>query len=196
MSDYFKHSSAVVDEGARIGLDTKIWHFSHISSGANIGNNVSIGQNVYIGDKAIIGDHCKIQNNVSVYDNVFLEEYVFCGPSVVFTNVNNPRAHIQRKHEYRDTLVKYGATLGANATIVCGITIGEYAFIGAGAVVTQDAKPYALLVGVPARQIGWMSEAGERLALPLSGDAEIICTQTGDLYKLNGDHLTKSVTNK
>ena len=179
------HPSAVVDEGAHIGEGSRVWHFVHVCSGARVGRSVSLGQNVFVGNKAIIGDHCKIQNNVSVYDNVTLEEGVFCGPSMVFTNVYNPRSLIARKSEYRDTLVKKGATLGANCTIVCGITIGEYAFVGAGAVVNKSVKPYALVVGVPAKQVGWMSEHGEQLNLPLDGHAQTICQHTRAVYVLN-----------
>ncbi len=168
-----------------------MWHWVHVCGGAKIGKGVSLGQNVFVGNKVSIGDHCKIQNNVSVYDNVTLEEGVFCGPSMVFTNVYNPRSLIERKSEYRNTLVKKGATLGANCTIVCGNTIGEYAFIGAGAVVNKNVKPYALMVGVPARQVGWMSEYGEQLELPLQGQAQTTCQYTGDVYTLNGTQLTK-----
>lgn len=185
------HPSAIVDEGAQIGEGSRVWHFVHVCGGARIGKGVSLGQNVFVGNKVSIGDHCKIQNNVSVYDNVTLEEGVFCGPSMVFTNVYNPRSLIERKSEYRDTLVKKGATLGANCTVVCGATIGEYAFIGAGAVVNRDIPAYALMVGVPARQIGWMSEYGEQLDLPLQGKARASCTHTGACYELNGDMLRK-----
>ncbi|WP_417539701.1 acyltransferase [Marinobacter sp.] len=185
------HPSAIVDEGAQIGDGSRVWHFVHVCSGARVGENVSMGQNVFVGNKVTIGDNCKIQNNVSVYDNVHLEEGVFCGPSMVFTNVYNPRSLIERKDEYRDTLVKRGATLGANCTIVCGVTIGEFAFVGAGAVVNKDVPPYALMVGVPARQIGWMSEFGEQLDLPISGNAETACTHTGSVYRLEGNTLTK-----
>jgi UDP-2-acetamido-3-amino-2,3-dideoxy-glucuronate N-acetyltransferase len=178
------HSTAIVDEGAQIGEGSRVWHWVHVCGAAQIGKGVSLGQNVFVGNKVIIGDRCKIQNNVSVYDNVTLEEGVFCGPSMVFTNVYNPRSLIERKSEYRDTLVKRGATLGANCTIVCGVTIGEYAFVGAGAVVNHDVPDYALMVGVPARHIGWMSQHGERLNLPLSGSAEAVCEQTGERYEL------------
>lgn len=188
---YTIHPSAIVDEGAQIGEGSRVWHFVHVCGGARIGKGVSLGQNVFVGNKVVIGDHCKIQNNVSVYDNVTLEEGVFCGPSMVFTNVYNPRSLIERKSEYRNTLVKKGATLGANCTIVCGTTIGEYAFIGAGAVVNKDVPAYALMVGVPARQIGWMSEYGEQLDLPLHGQAETICQHSGSRYALNGSTLTK-----
>ena len=157
------HHSAVIDPGATIGEGTRIWHWVHVSAGAKIGAGCSLGQGVFVGNRVVIGDNCKIQNQVSVYDNVTLEDDVFCGPSMVFTNVHNPRSHVSRKHEFRDTRVKRGATLGANCTIVCGVTIGEYAFVGAGAVVTRDVKGYAVMAGVPARQIGWMSGHGERL---------------------------------
>ena len=176
------HPSAIVDEGAQIGEGSRVWHFAHVCGGAHIGKGVSLGQNVFVGNKVSIGDHCKIQNNVSVYDNVTLEEGVFCGPSMVFTNVYNPRSLIERKNEYRDTLVKKGATLGANCTIVCGTTIGEYAFIGAGAVINKDVPAYALMVGVPAKQIGWMSQYGEQLDLPLQGNGEATCPATGTRY--------------
>ena len=188
---YTVHPSAIVDEGAQIGEGSRIWHFVHVCGGARIGKSVSLGQNVFIGNKVVISDRCKIQNNVSVYDNVTLEEGVFCGPSMVFTNVYNPRSLIERKNEYRNTLVKKGATLGANCTIVCGTTIGEYAFIGAGAVVTKDVPAYALMVGVPARQIGWMSEHGEQLKLPAQGQAETICQHSGVRYVLDGTTVTK-----
>jgi UDP-2-acetamido-3-amino-2,3-dideoxy-glucuronate N-acetyltransferase len=182
--NYNAHSTAIIDEGANIGIGTRIWHWVHICSGSFIGKNCSIGQNVFIGNKVIIGDNVKIQNNVSVYDAVTLEDNVFCGPSMVFTNVYNPRSHISRKENYKNTLVKQGATLGANCTIVCGITIGEYAFIAAGAVITRDVKPYALMAGVPARQIGWMSQFGERLELPITGSAKTICKHSGLKYVL------------
>jgi UDP-2-acetamido-3-amino-2,3-dideoxy-glucuronate N-acetyltransferase len=178
------HPTAIVDDGAQIGEGSRIWHWVHVCGGARIGKGVSLGQNVFVGNKVVIGDHCKIQNNVSVYDNVTLEEGVFCGPSMVFTNVYNPRSLIERKNEYRDTLVKRGATLGANCTIVCGVTVGEYAFVGAGSVVNSDAPAYALMVGVPARQIGWMSEFGERLDLPLMGNGQAVCPGSGKHYVL------------
>lgn len=191
--DYFKHETAIVDEGATIGKDTHVWHFSHVSAGADIGASCSLGQNVFIGNKVKIGANVKIQNNVSVYDNVCIEDDVFCGPSMVFTNVYNPRSFIKRKNEYKDTVVKKGATLGANCTVVCGSTVGEYSFIGAGAVVNKDVPAYALMVGVPAKQIGWMSQFGERLDLPLNGECEITCPQTGDIYVLNGSDLRKKL---
>lgn len=181
---YTAHPSAIIDEGAQIGDGSRIWHWVHICSAAKIGGDCSFGQNVFVGNRVVIGNNCKIQNNVSVYDNVTLEDDVFCGPSMVFTNVYNPRSAVNRKDEYRNTLVKQGATLGANCTIVCGTTIGEYAFVAAGAVVNRDVKPYALMAGVPARQIGWMSRFGERLELPLEGDAQTRCTHTGLTYVL------------
>lgn len=187
---YQQHPSAIVDEGAQIGQDSRIWHFSHVCAGAVIGERCSLGQNVFVGNQVRIGNDVKIQNNVSVYDNVTLEDGVFCGPSMVFTNVYNPRSLISRKDEYRDTLVKTGATLGANCTIVCGVTIGRFAFIGAGAVVNKNVPDYALMVGVPARQIGWMSEFGEQLDLPLSGDAETVCPHSGKRYQLSSAGLT------
>jgi UDP-2-acetamido-3-amino-2,3-dideoxy-glucuronate N-acetyltransferase len=194
--NYTVHPSAIIDVGARIGEGSRIWHFVHICAGARIGKGVSLGQNVFVGNKVVIGDRCKIQNNVSVYDNVTLEEGVFCGPSMVFTNVYNPRALIERKDEYRDTLVKKGASLGANCTIVCGVTVGEYALIGAGAVVNRNVAAYALMVGVPARQIGWVSEYGEQLSLPLSGDAQTTCLHTGQRYVLvNGQCRLASKAN-
>jgi UDP-2-acetamido-3-amino-2,3-dideoxy-glucuronate N-acetyltransferase len=189
--NYQIHPSAIVDEGAQIGDDSRVWHFVHVCSGARIGSGVSLGQNVFVGNKVVIGDNCKIQNNVSVYDNVTLEEGVFCGPSMVFTNVYNPRSLIERKSEYRDTLVRKGATLGANCTIVCGVTIGEYAFVGAGAVINKDVPAYALMVGVPARQIGWMSEFGEQLDLPMEGDGIAICEHSRARYVLSGKTLVK-----
>ncbi len=188
------HPSAIVDEGAQIGAGSRVWHFAHVCAGARIGQGVSLGQNVFVGNQVVIGDRCKIQNNVSVYDGVTLEDGVFCGPSMVFTNVYNPRALIERKSEYRATRVKTGATLGANCTIVCGVTIGEYAFIGAGTVINRDVPAYALMVGVPARQIGWMSEFGERLALPVQGQGGAVCPQTGARYVLNGQQLHKVAT--
>jgi UDP-2-acetamido-3-amino-2,3-dideoxy-glucuronate N-acetyltransferase len=178
------HPTAIVDDGAKIGAESRVWHWAHICSGARIGKQCSFGQNVFVGNRVVIGNNCKVQNNVSIYDNVTLEDDVFCGPSMVFTNVYNPRSHVSRKDEYRDTLVKRGATLGANCTVVCGVVLGEFAFIAAGSVVNRDVKPYALMVGVPARQIGWMSEFGERLDLPLSGHAETICEATGRRYVL------------
>jgi UDP-2-acetamido-3-amino-2,3-dideoxy-glucuronate N-acetyltransferase len=186
---YYRHETAIVDEGAQIGDGSRVWHFVHVCSGARIGAGVSLGQNVFVGNKVVIGDRCKIQNNVSVYDNVTLEEGVFCGPSMVFTNVYNPRSLIERKDEYRDTLVKRGATLGANCTIVCGVTIGEFAFVGAGAVNNKDVPADALMVGVPARQIGWMSEFGEQLELPVRGEGQVTCSHSGKQYILKSDRL-------
>lgn len=188
---YTVHPSAIIDEGAKIGEGSRVWHFVHVCGGAKIGTGVSLGQNVFVGNKVTIGDKCKIQNNVSVYDNVTLEEGVFCGPSMVFTNVYNPRSLIERKSEYRNTLVKRGATLGANCTIVCGITIGEFAFIGAGAVINKNVKPYALMVGVPAKQIGWMSEYGQQIPLPIKGWEFYKCAYTGQCYVLEDEYLKR-----
>jgi UDP-2-acetamido-3-amino-2,3-dideoxy-glucuronate N-acetyltransferase len=188
--DYRVHETAIVDKGAQIGTDSRVWQWVHVCGGAKIGSGVSLGQNVFVGNKVIIGDKCKIQNNVSVYDNVYLEEGVFCGPSMVFTNVYNPRSLIERKDEYRNTFVKKGATLGANCTIVCGITVGAYAFVAAGAVVNKDVPPYALMVGVPARQIGWMSEYGEKLDLPVTGNTQTICKHTGQKYQLKDSQVS------
>jgi UDP-2-acetamido-3-amino-2,3-dideoxy-glucuronate N-acetyltransferase len=178
------HPTAIIDAGATIGDGTRIWHWVHVCAGARIGTGCSLGQNVFVGNRVVIGSNVKIQNNVSVYDNVTLEDDVFCGPSMVFTNVYNPRAAVSRKDAYRDTLVRRGATLGANCTIVCGTTIGEYAFIGAGAVVNREVVPFALMAGVPARHIGWMSRFGERLGLPLRGNGRARCAATGDVYLL------------
>lgn len=188
---YYQHPSSIIDEGAQIGEGSRVWHFVHVCGGARIGKGVSLGQNVFVGNKVLIGDNCKVQNNVSIYDNVTLEEGVFCGPSMVFTNVYNPRSLVERKDQYRDTLVKKGATLGANCTIVCGATIGAFAFVGAGAVINKDVPAYALMVGVPARQIGWMSEFGEQLALPVQGEGQVTCPHTGARYVLSGNTVTK-----
>lgn len=190
--NYQKHETAIVDEGAQIGDYCRVWHWSHICSGAVIGKKCSFGQNVFVGNNVSIGSNVKVQNNVSVYDNVTLEDDVFCGPSMVFTNVYNPRSAISRKDEYKNTLVRQGATLGANCTIVCGVTIGRYAFIGAGAVINKDVPDYALVVGVPGKQIGWMSEHGEQLDLPLSGESVTTCSNTGIEYKLAKGILLKS----
>jgi len=184
------HPSAIVDAGAQLGEGTRVWHFAHVCAGARIGAGCSLGQGVYVGNDVLIGRNVKIQNNVSVYDAVTLEDDVFCGPSMVFTNVHNPRSAVPRKAEYRRTLVRRGATLGANCTVVCGTTIGEYAFVGAGAVVSRDVPAFALVVGVPARRIGWVSRHGERLALPISGEGSAACPATGERYRLHGDTLT------
>jgi len=184
------HPSAIVDEGAQIGSGSRVWHWVHICSGARIGKDCSFGQNVFVGNRVVIGNNVKVQNNVSVYDGVEIEDDVFCGPSMVFTNVYNPRSAVSRKDEYRPTLVRKGATLGANCTVVCGTVIGEYAFVAAGAVVTRDVKSFALMAGVPARQIGWMSRFGERLRLPLKGNTSFVCPHTGDTYQLINDECT------
>jgi UDP-2-acetamido-3-amino-2,3-dideoxy-glucuronate N-acetyltransferase len=186
------HPSAIVDDGARIGDGSRVWHFAHICGGARIGERCSFGQNVFVGNDVVIGNNVKVQNNVSIYDAVRLEDDVFCGPSMVFTNVYNPRSAVTRKDEYRLTTIRRGATLGANSTIVCGVTIGEYAFVAAGAVVNRDVKPYALMAGVPAKQIGWMSEHGERLDLPLTGTGEALCPATGARYRLIDGLVTKA----
>ena len=185
------HPTAIVDKGATIGEGTRIWHWTHVCSGAVIGSKCSLGQNVFIGNIVKIGNNVKIQNNVSVYDNVTLEDDVFCGPSMVFTNVYNPRSAVSRKDEYRDTLIKQGVTMGANCTIVCGISIGKFAFIGAGAVVNKSVPDYALMVGVPAKQIGWMSEHGEQLNFPLTGESQVTCPHTGTAYRLSNEKVIK-----
>ena len=184
------HPTAIVDDGAVLGDGCRVWHFVHISAGARIGSHCSFGQNVYVGNDVTIGDNVKVQNNVSVYDAVTLEDDVFCGPSMVFTNVYNPRAALARKDEYRRTRVKRGATLGANCTVVCGVTIGQHAFIGAGAVVNRDVPDFALMLGVPARHKGWMSRHGARLDLPSAGQGEAACPATGERYRLHGETLT------
>ncbi len=184
----FIHESAYVDDGAQIGAGTKVWHFCHILGGAIIGERSSLGQNVVVMNGTRIGNNVKIQNNVSVYEGVTLEDDVFCGPSMVFTNVINPRSHVSRKDEYRPTLVSRGASIGANATVVCGSTLGEYCFIGAGAVVARDVPAYAVMVGVPARQIGWMCQCGERLN---DGDAPI-CSACGTSYVLTDAGLARA----
>jgi UDP-2-acetamido-3-amino-2,3-dideoxy-glucuronate N-acetyltransferase len=191
---YQAHETSIVDSGAIIGAGTHVWHWTHICAGARIGENCSLGQNVFVGNDVVIGNNVKIQNNVSVYDAVTIEDDVFCGPSMVFTNVYNPRSAVSRKDQYRKTLVKKGASIGANATIVCGVTIGQYAFIAAGAVINNDVRPYALMAGVPAKQIGWMSEFGERLEIPLNGSAEVFCKSTGAQYVLIDNCLSKDVT--
>jgi len=191
---YTSHKTSIIDNSASIGSDTKIWHWTHVCSGAKIGKKCSLGQNVFVGNRVIIGNNVKIQNNVSIYDNVTLEDDVFCGPSMVFTNVYNPRSSVPRKEEYQDTYVSKGATLGANCTIICGIRIGKYAFIGAGSVVTRNVPKYALMVGAPSRQIGWMSEYGEKLELPIEAKKGVItakCSATGSVYKLIGKCLEK-----
>jgi UDP-2-acetamido-3-amino-2,3-dideoxy-glucuronate N-acetyltransferase len=180
----WRHETAIVDNGAEIGEGTRIWHWTHICGGARIGRGCSLGQNVFVGSDVVLGNNVKVQNNVSIYDGVTLEDDVFCGPSMVFTNVYNPRSHVSRKHEYRRTLVKQGASIGANATIICGNTIGEYAFVGAGAVVKQDVPAYALIVGVPARQIGWICQCGERLP---AGEGIIKCRTCDNNYQVTSE---------
>ena len=187
--EYFVHESAYVDEGGEIGRGTKIWHFCHVMPNSKIGENCSLGQNVFVASKVILGDHVKVQNNVSIYEGVICEDHVFLGPSMVFTNVYNPRSGVERKSEYRQTIVRKGASIGANATIVCGNNIGKYAFIGAGAVVKTEVPDYALMVGVPARQIGWMSEYGEKLIFDENGKAT--CPGNGDIYELKNNTVTK-----
>jgi len=189
MSNPFIHPSAIIDEGAQIGAGTRIWHFCHVMPTAIIGSNCILGQNVYVDNHAIIGNGVKIQNNVSVYHGVVLEDDVFVGPSAVFTNVINPRSFIERKTEFKNIVVKKGATIGANATIVCGLTIGEYALVGAGAVVTKDVQPYALVIGNPARQLGWVSEQAYRLVFDEQGRA--VCEGDGSLYQLQGNVVSK-----
>ena len=189
MNDYFAHKTAILDEGCRIGEGTRIWHFTHIMSETVIGKNCVLGQNVMVANRVTIGDNVKIQNNVSVYEGVICEDDVFLGPSMVFTNVINPRAFIERKHEFRPTLVKKGATIGANATIVCGLTIGRYALIGAGAVVTHDVPDYALITGNPGRQAGWVSEYGCRLVFNEEGIA--VCPESGQRYQLSENQVIR-----
>ena len=187
MASYFAHESSYVDDNVTIGDDTKIWHFSHILSGSNIGTNCSFGQNCVVGPKVSIGNGVKVQNNISIYEGVVVEDDVFLGPSMVFTNVTNPRAFIVRREEFKQTLIQKGASIGANATIVCGVTIGEYALIGSGTVVNKDVKPYALMVGVPARQIGWVSIAGNTLKFDENGIA--IDKFDNSKYKIQNDNL-------
>ena len=193
MSEFYVHGSAIIDEGAIIGEGSRVWHFVHVCAGARIGRGVSLGQGVFVGNRVSIGNGCKVQNNVSVYDNVTLEDGVFCGPSMVFDNVYNPRATIERKDEYRDTVVRQGATLGANCTIVCGVVVGRNAFVAAGAVINRDVPDYALMAGVPARQIGWMSEHGERLEFSTgeNGSREARCASTGALYRMKSGVVHK-----
>lgn len=185
------HPSAIIDKGAEIGEGTNIWHWVHVCAKAKIGKNCTLGQNVFIGNDVNIGNNVKIQNNVSVYDKVTLEDDVFCGPSVVFTNVYNPRSAISRKSEYKNTLIRRGATLGANSTIVCGVILGQHSFIAAGAVINKDVKPFALMAGVPAKQVGWMSEYGEQLNIPLTGHKSIQCAHSRHIYVLDNDKLYK-----
>ena len=191
----FVHPTSIIDSGAKVGKNSKIWHWVHICSGAVVGENCNFGQNVYIGNSVEIGNNVKVQNNVSIYDQVKIEDDVFCGPSMVFTNVYNPRAFIERKSEYRITKVKRGATIGANATVICGCEIGEYSFIGAGALVNKNVKPFALMVGVPSIQIGWISKYGERIDLPLKGTGQWECSHTGEIYKLTNNEYMKCIAN-
>jgi len=188
-TDAFVHETALVDDGAKIGEGSRVWHWVHVCGGAVIGRGCSLGQNVFVGNKVVIGDNVKIQNNVSVYDNVTLEDDVFCGPSMVFTNVYNPRSAIERKDEYRDTVVRQGVTMGANCTIICGVEIGSHAFVAAGAVVNRNVQPHALMAGVPGRQIGWMSRHGERIPLPMTGSGTWVCPHSGETYHLEGERL-------
>ena len=191
----FIHESAYVDDGAKVGAGTKIWHFSHVNAGAVIGERCSLGQNVVVMNDVTIGNNVKIQNNVSVYDAVELEDDVFCGPSMVFTNVINPRSHVPRKDEYKRTRVRRGATIGANATIVCGVTLGEYSFVGAGSVVTSDVRPFALVVGVPGKQIGWMCQCGVKLDIPTAPSdvtTTITCGACGSRYTYKGETIEKA----
>jgi len=190
--NYFTHESAYVDDGCKIGAGTKIWHFSHVMPNCKIGENCSLGQNVFVASKVVLGNNVKVQNNVSIYEGVFCENDVFLGPSMVFTNVYNPRSGVIRKDEYRKTIVKKGASIGANATIICGNNIGQYAFIGAGAVIKTEVPDYALMVGVPARQIGWISEHGERLVFNESGSAT--CSGNGEKYLLKDNKVTKEIS--
>jgi UDP-2-acetamido-3-amino-2,3-dideoxy-glucuronate N-acetyltransferase len=187
MSEFTVHPTAIVDDGAEIGAGSRVWHWTHICGGARIGERCSFGQNVFVGNDVIVGNNVKVQNNVSIYDAVTLEDDVFCGPSMVFTNVNNPRSHVSRKHEYRRTVIRHGATIGANATIVCGHEVGAFAFIGAGSVVTRDVAAYALMVGTPAHRIGWMCQCGERLP---SDIGEHACPGCGQHYKISGERCT------
>lgn len=190
MSDFFAHESAVIDQDVEIGSGTNIWHFSHIMSGCRIGNNCNLGQNVVVSPDVVLGNNVKVQNNVSIYTGVICEDDVFLGPSMVFTNVINPRSAVIRRDQYVETLVQKGATIGANATIVCGNLIGKFSFIGAGAVVTREVKPYALVVGNPSRQVGWMSEYGHRLKFNNEGLA--YCPESGEEYRLRDDMVTKT----
>ena len=191
MTDFFAHESSYIDDGCEIGAGTKIWHFCHVMRGAHIGQKCNIGQNVVISPDVVIGNNVKIQNNVSVYTGVILEDDVFCGPSMVFTNVVNPRSHVSRKDEYRPTVVKRGATLGANSTVVCGHTVGEYAFVGAGAVVTKDVPAYALIVGNPGRRTGWMCQCGIKLPSPPDAAGDLRCDACQSQFRLDGDRLTR-----
>ncbi|MFK8016103.1 MAG: acyltransferase [Gammaproteobacteria bacterium] len=191
-SPFFAHETAIIDEGAQIGKNCRVWHWVHVCGGARIGEGCSLGQNVFVGDAVSLGNNVKVQNNVSIYDQVTIEDDVFCGPSMVFTNVINPRSAVNRKAEYAPTHVSRGASIGANATIVCGNVIGAYAFIAAGCVVNRDVPDFALMAGVPGRQIGWMSRYGERINLPVTGDGHYDCPHTKDRYTLNNGTMTVS----
>lgn len=194
MSEFWKHETAIVDPGAKIGSGTKVWHFSHVcGQDVTIGDDCSLGQNVYVGPKVKIGKGCRIQNNVSIYDLVELGDYVFCGPSMVFTNVINPRAHIPRKEEFKKTKVDRGVSFGANCTIVCGITVGRYAFVAAGAVVTKDIPPFALVQGVPARLTGWFCHCGVKLSDHLGEAVKVSCKSCGSTYKISGNECVPEV---
>jgi len=190
VNEYFVHESSYIDEGVEIGSGTKIWHFCHVLSGSKIGSNCSFGQNCVIGPKALIGNGVKVQTNISIYEGVEIEDDVFLGPSMVFTNVINPRSFIVRKSEYKKTILKKGCTAGANVTIICGVTIGEYAMLGAGSVITKNVKPFALMVGNPARQVGWISRYGEKMILPLKGSGKFICPHLADEYQLDGEYVS------
>jgi len=192
MADYFAHESCYIDDGCVIGAGTKIWHFSHVMAGARIGNGCNIGQNVVVSPDVVLGDNVKVQNNVSLYTGVVLEDDVFCGPSMVFTNVINPRSHVSRKHEYQPTIVRRGASLGANSTVVCGHTIGEYAFVGAGAVVTRDVPPFAIVTGNPSRVRGWMCQCGVKLADGAAPPASVTCRACGCAYRTHEGGLVRA----
>jgi len=191
----FIHETSIIDKGAIVGSDTKIWHWVHVSPKAKIGNNCSLGQNVFVGNNVLIGNNVKIQNNVSVYDSVCIEDDVFCGPSMVFTNVYNPRSEINRKNEFRKTIIRKGSTLGANCTIICGNEIGTYSFVAAGALVNTNVKPFALMIGVPAKHIGWMSAYGDKIKLPLYGKNKWECPHSGDIYELIENNLVRKKAN-
>ena len=195
MENFFVHETAIVDQGATVGVGTKIWHWTHVSGGAKIGKNVSIGQNVFIGNRVLIGDNCKIQNNVSIFEGVELGDKVFCGPSVVFTNVINPRSEFDKKNQFKKTIIKNGVSIGANSTIVCGNEIGEYAMIGASSLVTKDIQPYSLSYGSPAKHLAWVSKFGEKIIFDKSGNSQFCCKKTGEIYEIK-DNKIKIIKNK